>query len=47
MTFNIQQFIDHDYATDARKDRQKGKGGTQEFFNWDFEHCKYIDDKKQ
>lgn len=30
--FNIQQFIDHDYATDARKDRRKGKGGTQEFF---------------
>ena len=32
MTFNIQQFIDHDYATDTRKDRRKGKGGTQEFF---------------
>ena len=32
MIFNIQQFIDHDYATDARKDRRKGKGGTQEFF---------------
>ena len=32
MTFNIQQFIDHDYATDVRKDRRKGKGGTQEFF---------------
>ena len=29
---NIQQFIDHDYATDVRKDRRKGKGGTQEFF---------------
>ena len=32
MIFNIQQFIDHDYATDTRKDRRKGKGGTQEFF---------------
>lgn len=32
MTINIQQFIDHDYATDTRKDRRKGKGGTQEFF---------------
>ena len=32
MIFNIQQFIDHDYATDVRKDRRKGKGGTQEFF---------------
>lgn len=31
-TLNIQQFIDHDYATDARKDRRKGNGGTQEFF---------------
>ena len=29
MTFNIQQFIDHDYATDTRKYRRKGKGGTQ------------------
>ena len=29
---NIQQFIDHEYATDARKNRRKGKGGTQEFF---------------
>ena len=29
MTFNIQQFIDHDYATDTRKDRRKV---TQEFF---------------
>lgn len=32
MIFNIQQFIDHDYATDTRKNRRKGKGGTQEFF---------------
>ena len=32
MTFNIQQFIDHDYATDTRKDRRKGNDGTQEFF---------------
>lgn len=32
MIFNIQEFIDHDYATDTRKDRRKGKGGTQEFF---------------
>ena len=32
MILNIQQFIDHDYATDTRKDRRKGKGGTQEFF---------------
>ena len=32
MIFNIQQFIDHDYATDTRKDRRKGNGGTQEFF---------------
>lgn len=32
MTFNIQQFIDHDYATDTRNDRRKGNGGTQEFF---------------
>lgn len=29
---NIQQFIDHDYATDVRKDRRKGKNATQEFF---------------
>ena len=29
---NIQQFIDRDYATDVRKNRRKGKGGTQEFF---------------
>ncbi len=29
---NIQQFIDHDYATDVRKDRRKGNKGTQEFF---------------
>ena len=29
---NIQQFIDHDYVTDVRKNRRKGKGGTQEFF---------------
>ena len=32
INFSIQQFIDHDYATDVRKDRRKGKGGTQEFF---------------
>ena len=32
MIFNIQQFIDHNYATDTRKDRRNGKGGTQEFF---------------
>ena len=32
MIFNIQQFIDHDYATSVRKDRRKGNGGTQEFF---------------
>ena len=32
MIFNIQQFIDHDYATDIRKYRRKGKGGIQEFF---------------
>ena len=32
MIFNIQQFIDHDYVTDTRKDRRKGNGGTQEFF---------------
>ena len=32
MIFNIQQFIDHDYTTDIRKDRRKGNGGTQEFF---------------
>ena len=29
---NIQEFIDRDYATDVRKNRRKGKGGTQEFF---------------
>lgn len=32
---NIQQFIDHDYATDVRKGRRKSKNGgkgTQEFF---------------
>ena len=28
---NIQEFIDRDYATDVRKNRRKGKGGTQEF----------------
>ena len=32
INFSIQQFIDHDYETDVRKDRRKGKGGTQEFF---------------
>ena len=32
LNFSIQQLIDHDYATDTRKDRRKGKGGTQEFF---------------
>ena len=32
MIFNIQQFIDHDYTTDNRVARRKGKGGTQEFF---------------
>ena len=32
MTFNIQQFIYHDYATDTRKYRRNGNGGTQEFF---------------
>ena len=32
MIFNIQQFIDHDYATYTRKHRRKGKEGTQEFF---------------
>ena len=32
MIFNIQEFIDRDYATDVRKNRRKGKGGTQEFF---------------
>ena len=30
--FSIEQFIDHDYATDVRKDRRKGSGGSQEFF---------------
>ena len=32
---NIQQFIDHDYATDVRRNRRKGKDGgnaTNEFF---------------
>ena len=30
---NIQQFIDHDYATDVRGERRKmGKGSTAEFF---------------
>ena len=32
INFSIQQFIDHDYETDVRKDRRKGNGGTQEFF---------------
>ena len=32
MIFNIQQLIDHDYATNTRKDRRKGSGGSQEFF---------------
>ena len=31
MIFNIQQFIDHDYATDTRNDRRNGNGGSQEF----------------
>lgn len=30
--FNIQKFIDIDYATEGRKSRRKGLGGTQEFF---------------
>lgn len=30
--FNIQKFIDIDYATEDRKSRRKGSGGTQEFF---------------
>lgn len=29
---NIKEFIDRDYVTDVRKNRRKGKGGTQEFF---------------
>ena len=32
INFSIQQFIDHDYETDVRKDRRKGSGGSQEFF---------------
>ena len=43
------------YATDSHVACRKGSGGTQEFFTpysivkrmWDFEHWKYIDDKKQ
>ena len=31
--FNIQKFIDIDYATDERKARRKGANGTQEFFS--------------
>lgn len=30
--FNIQKFIDIDYATDYRVSRRKGSSGTQEFF---------------
>ena len=30
--FNIQKFIDIDYATDKRKARRKGANGTQEFY---------------
>lgn len=30
--FNIQKFIDIDYATDYRVSRRKGSNGTQEFF---------------
>lgn len=41
---NIQKFIDHDYATDVRKDRRKGKGGTQEFFT-PYSVVKYMGDK--
>ena len=43
MTFNIQQFIDHDYATDTRKDRRKV---TQEFFT-PFSIVKKMCDKIQ
>lgn len=32
MKFNIQKFIDIDYATELRKSRRKGSGGTQEFY---------------
>ena len=51
MTFNIQQFIDHDEATEfdertARKIMKKNMV-CSDFFKWDFEHWKYIDDKKQ
>ena len=32
LSYYIFELIDHDYATDVRKDRRKGKGGSQEFF---------------
>ena len=43
--FSIEQFLDlSNYATDIRKDRRKGTGGTQEFFT-PYTIVKYMCDK--